>query len=378
MGLSVLCLHLSVVQPGNSIVIPIARPVIGTEEKEAVLRVLESGQLTQGKVVRKFEEAFADWLGVPEAVAVSSGTAALMVALQAHGVGAGDEVITTPFSFIASANAILSVGAKPVFVDVRDDDFNLDPAGLEPKITSRTKAIIPVHLYGHPCRIDEIARIAERRRLSVIEDACQAHGASVDGRKVGTFGTGCFSFYPTKNMTTGEGGIITTNDRRVGETARQLRDQGQTHKYQHELLGYNWRMTEMAAAMGLVQLERLEELNCRRQTHARYLSDGLRNVITPQEREGCRHVYHQYTVRVPGQRDALLEHLRGQRIAAAVYYPMPIHQQPLYRRLGYEKRLPVAERLCGEVLSLPVHPSLTSSELESVVAAVDGYFEDER
>jgi len=356
-------------------VIPIARPVIGEEEKQAVLGVLDSGQLAQGRLVREFEEAFALWLGARQAVAVSSGTAALMLALQAHGVGPGDEVITTPFSFIASANAILYVGARPVFADVRSDDFNIDPTEVEARVTPRTKAILPVHLYGHPAPMAEIMSIAEQRGLLVVEDAAQAHGAELDGRKVGTFGTACFSFYPTKNMTTGEGGMVTTDDRQVADLLRKLRDQGQAALYHHELLAYNWRMTEIAAAMGLAQLRRLDESNERRHHNAEYLSQRLRGVITPMEREGCRHVYHQYTVRVPQRRDALLEHLRQRGIGTRIYYPTPIHQQPVYRKLGYEDDLPVAQRLAEEVLSLPVYPSLTGDELERIVESVNGYFE---
>ena len=357
--------------------IPIARPIIEQEEREAVLRVLDSGQLAQGPTVQEFEGSFAAWLGTREAVAVSSGTAALMIALLAHNIGSGDEVITTPFSFIAAANAVLFVGARPVFADVSSDDYNIDPARIEAKITSRTKAIIPVHLYGHPCRMREIMDIGDRRGLVVIEDACQAHGAAISGRKVGTFGTACFSFYPSKNMTTGEGGMITTDDRRIAETARQLRNQGQTGCYTHELLGYNWRMTEVAAALGLAQLRRLEEFNRMRRANARHLSEGLRSVISPREREGWTHVYHQYTVLVPEARDALKRHLYERGVDAEVYYPIPIHQQPLYRKLGYDQRLPVAERLSREVLSLPVHPALTQANLDTIVTAVNGFFGDQ-
>jgi len=362
-------------QRGGALLIPIARPVIGEEEKQAVLRVLESGQLAQGKVVREFEEAFAAWLGVREAVAISSGTAALMLALQAHGLGPGDEVITTPFSFIATANAVLYLGGRPVFADVRADDFNIDPDEVEARVTPRTKAIIPVHLYGHPARMAEVMSIAERHGLLVVEDAAQAHGAELNGRKAGTFATAAFSFYPTKNMTTGEGGMVTTDDPLIAATLRKLRDHGQTERYNHELLAYNWRLTEIAAAIGLVQLRRLEEFNERRRANALFLSERLKGVITPAEREGCRHVYHQYTVRVPQRRDALAAHLRQRGIGSQVYYPRPINQQPVYRELGYGDDFPVAQQLCAEVLSLPVHPSLTPEELQRIVDAVNGFFE---
>jgi dTDP-4-amino-4,6-dideoxygalactose transaminase len=336
--------------------------------------VLDSGQLAQGETVRRFEEAFAAWLGVREAVAVNSGTAALMLALQAHGLGPGDEVITSPFSFISSANAALYLGARPVFADVRADDFNIDPAEVEAKVTPRTKALMPVHLYGQPARMDELTEIAQRHSLILVEDAAQAHGAETGGRRAGTFGSGCFSFYPTKNMTTGEGGMVSTDDAGLAARLRKLRDQGQTERYHHDLLAYNWRMTEIEAALGLVQLSRLEERNEERRANAAYLSQHLRGVITPVERPDCRHVYHQYTVRAPGRRDALRDHLSERGVGSQVYYPLPIHKQKLYLELGYKDDLPVAERLCEEVLSLPVHPSLTGEELERIVEAVNSFF----
>ncbi len=356
--------------------IPIASPVIGEQEKAAVLRVLESGILAQGPTVEAFETAFAEQLGARHAIAVGSGSAALLVALLAHGVGDGDEVITTPFSFIASANAVLFAGARPRFADVRDDDFNIDPGLIEQQITPRTKAIIPVHLYGHPCRMEEIATISRRHGLAIIEDCCQAHGASIGGRLVGSFGTGCFSFYPTKNMTTGEGGMVTTDDDDVAAQARMLRNHGQSERYLHERIGFNWRMTDLAAAIGLAQLDRLEEANARRRANARRLNESCKGVVTPAERASERHVYHQYTVRVPERRDELLSHLRERRVGAVVYYPLPIHRQPVYRRLGYRDALPVAERLSTEVLSLPVHPSLTEQEVDSVARETSGFFDD--
>jgi perosamine synthetase len=364
--------------PGSrgAVLIPIARPTISEEEKQAVLRVLDSGQLAQGPLVRELEEAFAARVGAREAVAVNSGTAGLMLALQAHGIGPDDEVITSPFSFIATANAVLYVGARPVFADVLADDFNIDPADIEAKVTPRTKAIVPVHLYGQPARMREIEEISRRHELIIIEDAAQAHGAGVDGRAVGSFGTAVFSFYPTKNMTTGEGGMITTGDSAVADSLRMLRDQGQTERYHHEIVAYNWRMTDIAAAIGIGQLKRLDEMNERRRANAARFSSDLRGVITPIEREGCRHVYHQYTVRSPNRRDALLAHVRERGVGAVVYYPTPIHRQPAYIRLGYEESLPVAEQLSREVLSLPVHPALTEGELDTIIEAVNSFFED--
>jgi perosamine synthetase len=350
--------------------IPISRPLIGKEEKEAVLAVLESGQLAQGPRVQEFEAQFAAFCGVKHAIATSSGTTSLVAALSSRGVGPGDEVITTPFTFIASANSILFTGAKPVFVDVDQESYNIDPRLIEEKITARTKALLPVHLYGYPCDMDAIMRIAAGHGLVVIEDACQAHGATIRGRKVGSYGTGCFSFYPSKNMTTAEGGMITTDDDEIADRARLIRNHGQSQLYLHQTLGYNFRMTELQAALGLVQLQKLPEWTRKRIENASYLSQRLSNVTTPQVREGYGHVFHQYTVRVGPHRDGALERLNQAGIGARVYYPLPVHQQPFYRQLGYDESLPVAERMSQEVLSLPVHPALTRDELDKIVNEV--------
>ncbi|MGD0114520.1 MAG: DegT/DnrJ/EryC1/StrS family aminotransferase [Dehalococcoidia bacterium] len=357
--------------------IPIARPLIDDEEKAAVLAVLDSGHLAQGPRVRELEERFAAMCGTREAVAVSSGTAALMVALAVHGIGAGDEVITTPFTFAATANAVLFTGARPIFVDVRDDDFNIDPSLIEAAMTPRTRALLPVHLYGQPSDMTAMEAIARKHGLFVVEDACQAHGASVGDRMTGSFGTGCFSFYATKNMTTGEGGMITTYDPDVAEKARRFRNHGETSRYVTESLGYNFRMSDVLAAIGLVQLEKLAARNEQRRANAAFLSERLRGVILPRELPGRRHVFHHYTIRVPSTngtasaRDALAARLAEMGIETGVYYPTPIHQQPLYRDLGYRDELPVAERLSREVLSLPVHPALSRDDLETIVRAVN-------
>ncbi len=352
--------------------IPVAQPLIGEEEKQAVLEVLSSGQLAQGPKVAAFEEAFAEYCGVRFAIATSSGTTALHLALLAHGIGPGDEVITTSFSFIATANAVRYAGARPVFVDIEPHTFNLNPAGIEEVITPRTRAIIPVHLFGLPCDMEPILEIADRHGLVVIEDACQAHGAAVNGRRVGSFGTGCFSFYPTKNMTTAEGGMVTTDDEEVAERLRVIRNHGMRQRYKHEILGYNYRMTDVHAALGLGQLARLEAFNARRRANARYLNQHLRGVVTPWAPEGFYHVFHQYTVRVPdGKRDWLAERLREQGIGTAVYYPIPIHQQPTFRGLENPVGLPETERAAREALSLPVHPALGEEELQRIVEAVN-------
>lgn len=369
---------MSVAHPGTATIsgasapsVPLVRPVLGREELRAVAQVLRSGQLSQGPRVEEFEAAFAAMCGVRQAVAVNSGTAALMLALLAHGIGPGDEVITSPLTFIATANAVLMTGARPVFVDVREEDFNIDPGLIPARITPRTRALLPVHLYGHPCDMDRITAIAQRHSLAIIEDACQAHGAEWRGRRVGSFGTGCFSFYPTKNMTTGEGGMVTTDDPRLADRLRLLRSHGASAPYHHVELGYNFRMTELMAAIGLVQLLRLRAFTLKRRMHAAYYTRHLRAVIPPQEGAQALHVYHQYTVRAPQGRDALQARLAEEGIATAVYYRTPLHLQPLYReRLAYRDSLPVAERLAGEVLSLPVWPGLRANERRRVTEAV--------
>jgi len=359
--------------PSERPFIPIAKPQLGEEEKAAVMAVLDSGMLVMGKRVAELEARFAELCGVKHAVAVTSGTAALWASLLAHEIGPGDEVITTPFSFIASSNAVLYVGAKPVFVDIEPDTCLMDPAAIETKITERTRAILPVHLYGQPCDMAAITDIAACHNLVVIEDACQAHGATFDGQPTGSFGTGCFSFYPTKNMTTGEGGMITTNDGALTERLRLLRNHGQSQRYQHDVLGYHFRTTDIQAAIGLVQLDRLPAWNERRIANASYLNERLQGVQVPVVRPNRRHVFHQYTIRVSGNRQALQAHLQEQGIGTAIHYPRPIHLQPVYQSLGYGNTLPQAEAASAEVLSLPVHPALCQSDLDRIVAAVNTF-----
>ncbi len=286
--------------------IQMAKPIMGTEEKQAVLEVLDSGIIAQGPRTKAFEEAFAAMCTTRHAIATSSGTTALHVALLAHGLGEGDEIITSAFTFIASANSALYVGARPVFVDIAPRTFNLNPALIEAAITPRTKAIMPVHLFGLPCDMDPIVQIAEKHHLAIIEDACQSHGATYNGRKVGSFGTGTFSLYPTKNITSGEGGMITTNSDEVAELCRVIRNHGMRRRYYHDQLGYNFRMTDIHAAIGLAQIGKLEQYNRKRQENAAFYNAHLKGVVTPWVPQGAVHVYHQYTVRVPnGRRDAL-------------------------------------------------------------------------
>jgi perosamine synthetase len=356
--------------------IPIAKPQMGEEEKQEVIRVLESGGLAQGKEVERLEEGFAAQIDVKHAVATSNGTTALWVALLANGIGPGDEVITVPFTFIASANSILYCGARPVFVDIEPDTFNIDPELIEAAITPRTKAILPIDLYGNPANMPRIMEIAEKHGLRVIEDAAQAHGASIDGRKVGTFGTGAFSFYPTKNITTAEGGIVTTDDDQVADQARLLRSHGMRKRYYHEMLGYNFRMTDVHAAIGVAQLPKLHDFTERRRANAAYLTAHLPGdkVRPPVVRPSYYHVYHQYTVRVlpPLDRDDVRAQLAEAGVGSEVYYPVPVHRQQVYQDRGYgDLRFPVTEELTRQVLSLPVHPALSQADLESIVAAVE-------
>lgn len=355
--------------------IHMAKPQIGDDEKKAVMEVLDSGILAQGPRVKAFEEGFAQMCGVKHAVATSSGTTALHVAMLAHGIGNGDEVITSAFTFIASANSVLYAGAKPVFVDIDPRTFNLDVSQIEAAITPRTKAILPVHLYGLACDMDPILSLAEKYGLIVIEDACQSHGATYKGKKAGSFGTGTFSLYPTKNMTSGEGGMITTNDAAIDEKSRVIRQHGMRVRYYHDELGFNFRMTDIHAAIGLAQLHKLEQFNAKRQANAQFLSENLKGVVTPFVPQGQTHVFHQYTIRVPdGKRDALRNHLQERGVGSEVYYPVPIHKQNFYvKELGYDQSLPETEKAAAEVLSLPVHAGLTPAELETIVAAVNEF-----
>ena len=353
--------------------IPIARPQIGEAEKTAVLEVLDSGMLVQGPRVKRLEERFAEVCGTRYAVATSSGTTALHIALLAHDIGPGDEVVTTPFTFIATVNPILFVGAKPVFVDIEEETFNINPALIEAAVTPRTRAIMPVHLYGYPCDMDAVMKIARRHNLVVIEDAAQAVSATYKGRATGSFGTGCFSLYATKNVTAGEGGMITTGDETLAERCRLLRSHGMRRRYYYESLGYNFRMSDLHAAIGLAQMDRLEDFTAKRRANAAYLSAHIESVVTPRVREGYEHVWHQYTVRVDGgrDRDAAVRQLNEAGVGTGIFYPVPAHQHDYVRDVVGYVSLPVTERLAQEVLSLPVHPGLSQTDLETIVAEVN-------
>ncbi len=359
--------------------IPIAKPLLGAEEFKAVKRVMESGILAHGPEVEAFEKEFAEYIGVKHAVAVANGTAALDIALKAIGVGPGDEVITTPFTFIATSNAVLFQGAKPVFADIDPETYNLDPDNVLEKITSKTKAIIVVHLYGHPAEMKAFKEIAEDHSLYLVEDSAQAHGAEYNGVKAGSMGdVGAFSFYPTKNMTTGEGGMITTNNDEIARKARLLRNHGQSEKYLHVILGYNLRMTSIAAAIGRVQLKKLDEFNEKRRRNAVELTREIKTIKglkPPVEKSYAKHVYHQYVVWVgeeyPLTRDELRKHLLEKGIGTAVHYPRPIFQQPLYKKLGYPQNIcPNSIEASKHVLSIPVHPALSSEDIKYILEAL--------
>lgn len=356
----------------NPDMIPIAKPLIGEEEKKAVLEVLGSGVIAQGKRVEEFETAFAKYCGTKYAVAVSNGTAGLQLAMMAAGVKQGDEVITSPFSFIATANAILFCGAKPVFADIEEKTFNLDPESVKEKITKKTTAIMPVHLYGQPCDMKAFAEIAEDKGLLIIEDACQAHGAEFDGKKVGSLGNaGVFSFYPTKNMTTGEGGMITTDDAKIVEMARIYRNHGQVKRYHHDYIGYNFRMTDIAAAIGIEQLKKLDGFNKKRIENAKYLDSklGKVGVTTPFVAKNVKHVYHQYTISVDN-RDELNKKLNDSGVGTGIYYPIPINEQTAYKSLGYKADTPISSEVAKRVLSLPVHPAVSKQDLDFTVEKI--------
>lgn len=355
--------------------IHIAKPLIGEEEKNAVLEVLESGMLAQGPRVKAFEDAFASMCGVKHAIATTSGTTALHVALLAAGIGAGDEVITSAFTFIASANSVLYTGALPVFVDIDPVTMNLDPGQIKAAISTRTKAIMPVHLFGLCCDMDPVLAIADEYGLRVVEDACQSHGAQYKSRMAGSFGIGAFSFYPTKNMTSGEGGMITTNDDAIAEKCRIIRQHGMRRRYYHDELGFNFRMSDVHAAIGLEQLKKLAVRNRQRRANAEYLNQHLQGVEVPCEPVDYLHVYHQYTVQVSDdRRDGLRAHLQANGVGSEVYYPVPVHKQSFYiNDYNFSFSLPNTEKAAKTVLSLPVHPGLSQEDLETIVTLVNAY-----
>ena len=353
-------------------------------ELTAVLKdVLVGAEFIRGDACRRFEDEFASFCGVRAACGVASGTDALYLALEALGIGAGDEVITTPFSFVATAEAISRNGADVVFADVEEDTLNLDPAQVERSITPRTKAILPVHLYGHPAEMDELLDLGHRHGLIVLEDAAQAHGAEYRGVRAGALGrAGCFSFYPTKNLgACGDAGMLVSNDAELIERVRQIANHGDIGKYEHAVEGVSSRLDNLQAAILRVKLKHLEKWNERRRGIAhryRQALKGLSGLKLPEEMPWCRAIYHQFTVR-SWHRDGLRAHLESEGVGTAIHYPRPIHLQRAYSHLGLvEGSLPIAENAAREVLSLPMHPELTDETVDDIALAVREYFEDLR
>lgn len=351
--------------------IPPAKPIIGAEERAAVDRVMRSGMLAQGPEVAAFEAEFSEHFHLDRScVAVNSGTSGLHLGLLASGVGAGDEVIVPSFTFAATANAVALTGATPVFADIDAASFCLDPDSVEAAVTDRTVGIMPVHLYGHPADMTALQAVASRHDLQLFEDAAQAHGASWDGIPVGAFGAfGTFSFYPTKNMTSGEGGMVSVADAATERRIRLYRNQGMQRQYENELVGFNNRMTDINAAIGRVQLGKVDQWTKQRQENAAFLSAHLEGVTTPPVAAQAVHVYHQYTVRVADDRDGMAKALREEyQIGSGMFYPIPNHRLEPFRSPA---DLPETERAATECLSLPVHPSLSQGDLERIVTAVN-------
>jgi len=348
--------------------IKLASPALGEAEKRAVVDVLDSGIIAQGPMVKEFEDMFSQYCQCSNAIAVNNGTAALHCTLHALGIQPGDEVITTPFTFIATAHAILIAGATPVFVDIKEDTFNIDPDKIQEKISDKTKAIIVVDLYGQLAEYDRIKRVTD---LPIIEDASQSIGALHQGKKAGSFGAiATFSFYATKNIATGEGGMVVTPSADYAEKVRQFRNHGWDGS-QYTVAGYNYRMSDIFGAIGIEQMKKVEELTEKRIQNAIYLSEHLKDtVIVPFVLPNTRHVFHQYTIKVKN-RDTVLQRLQEKGIEAKIFYPQAIHLYPHFRKLGYkEGDYPVAERVSKEVLSLPVHPKLTQEELDIIINTI--------
>lgn len=351
-----------------------AKPIIGDEEREAVDRVMRSGMIAQGPEVAAFEEEFsAHFVPGRLSVAVNSGTAGLHLGLLAAGVGAGDEVIVPSFTFAATGNSVALTGATPVFVDIEPETFSLDPEAVAAAITPKTRGILPVHLYGHPARMRELEALAAARGVALYEDAAQAHGAALDGRPVGSFGEfAMFSLYPTKNMTSGEGGMVTAANDEIARQIKLLRNQGMERQYENEIVGFNARMTDIHAAIGRVQLTKVDAWTKTRQANAAFLDANLQGVVTPPVVDGAVHVYHQYTIRVPEDRDGFVAALKSEHnVGAGVYYPIPNHRLPSLAPFAPGLDLKETERAAREVASLPVHPSLSQDDLERIVTAVN-------
>lgn len=360
--------------------IPITSVRCGPEEEALVLEVLRSGMLAQGPMVERFEQCCREMAGTRHAIAVSNGTTALSAALEALDLEPGDEVVTSPFTFVATLNSILESGATARFADISEIDFNMSPAHVESVLTERTRVLMPVHLYGQTADMGPIQGLAEAHGCRVVEDAAQAHGASYEGRPAGSFGIAIFSFYATKNLMSGEGGVVTTDDDDVAERVRVLRNQGMRARYDYERPGHNYRLTDLAAAVAIPQFARLDAICEARSANARYYSErlaGIEGLVVPSVQAGRRHVWHQYTLRVTDTarrtRDQVLASLQSRGIGSGVYYPRPVHHYDCFRghpRVHQDDDTSTAERVAGEVLSIPVHQHLTADELAQVADAV--------
>lgn len=355
--------------------ISLSKMYVDEEIHQAVAQVLESGRYIKGQNLERFEQEFANFCTTKYAIGVSSGTSAILLSLMALGVGSGDEVIVPSHTFIATASPAKLLGATLAYADIDPESYTIDPTDVARKISHKTKAIIPVHLYGHPCDMDPLDSLAKEHHLYIIEDACQAHGASYKGRRTGSLGDiACFSFYPAKNMTVlGDGGMISTNNEGLAKKLRMLRDHGRTQKYLHELLGLNCRLSEIHAAIGREQLKHLSQWNDRRHQIAAHY-DSLLNydgITIPVEKEWARHVYYMYVIRIKS-RDKLVLYLKEKGIETGIHYPIPLHHQPCLRS---EVRLPITEKYVDEILSLPMHPQLTEPEVEYVASQIRKFIE---
>ena len=359
--------------------IPITAVSFGPEEEQRVLEVIRSGIIAQGPVVAEFEARFAEMAGTQHAIAVNNGTTSLIAAIHALDLQEGDEVITSPFTFVATLNAIIGAGATAVFADIREEDFNIDPDRVRELVTDRTKAIMPVHLYGQMADMDPLVEIAEEFGLVIIEDSAQSHGAEYRGRRAGSYGLGSFSFYATKNLTTGEGGMITTNDDALADKLRVMRNQGMRARYQYEMAGNNFRLTDLQAALVIPQLDRYDSIVAKRQENAAKLNEGLAGVAglhTPQQIEGRKHVWHQYTVRVDEaaklNRDEFVAALGEAGIGCGIYYPKVVFDYDAYRSNPLVKisDVPIATRVAASAVSLPVHGRLSDEDISTIVSTV--------